>query len=253
MKKTIIPLITITALCGGLFIWIKSPSQQPQPSNTIVVGTNATFPPFSYLEHDQITGCDIELITTIAHKLGKTVSIKDMNFDSVLVEAQTGRVDVIAAGISPTPERAKQVYFTTPHIKNDPFVIITLKTAAAPKTITDLRGKEVVVNEGFTAESYMDKQPNIKLLRLATVAEAFLAITSGRGEAFISARSAVQPFFDKHGIDKFNLLILEDGDSYAFAVSKKFPKLYEQIQQELKTMEENGELTKLKQKWHVNF
>ncbi len=253
MKKLLLFLSLASA--GFAFIFFKCvyKTTKQNTTDTIIVGTNATFPPFSYIDNGEITGFDIELIKLVGTKLGKKIVLKDMNFDSIIIESQSGRIQVIAAGISSTPERAKKVFFTNPHVGSDPFVAITLKKHEAPKSITDLEGKEVIVNEGFTAESFMKKQKNVKLMRLTTAAEAFLALTTNRGYAYVSARSAVQPFFDKHGIQQFNILMLDGADSYAFAVSKHCPELFEQIQKTLEALEKSGELKALKTQWHLNF
>lgn len=253
MKKIFITafflVISLIAVIGGYFYKSDGASKN---QNILLVGTNPNFPPFEYRENGKIVGFEIALMNAIGKYLGKEIIFKDMAFDSLLIEAQSGRIHMIASGMTPTAERSKKVFFTKPYLVNDPLVVITL-ASESPKNLEDLQDKEVIVNDGYTAESYMKQQRGINLRRLATPAEAFLAVTNGRAYAYVSARSAVQPFFDRYGIEKFNILTLPISDSYALAVPKAFPEVFEQIQQALTALENDGTLENLKKKWHLNF
>ena len=77
-----------------------------------------------------------------------------MSFTALIPEIQLGKVQVIAAGMSPTQERARQVLFTEPHFSGSPLVLISKKEKAI-NSLNDLSGKTVVVNEGFTSDSYV--------------------------------------------------------------------------------------------------
>jgi polar amino acid transport system substrate-binding protein len=268
MKQSTITLILFVMLLAlmGVYYVYQTPSSccscahhnhgAEHTEQQLMVGTNAAFPPFTYQKDGEIIGFDIDLIKAVGQELDKEVIIKDMAFDALLMDAQSGRINVIAAGMSPTPERAKQLNFTKPHLEQDPLVVITL-AAHTPQSIEDLNDKAVVVNDGYTAESYMKKMqeqhPTIDVKSLATPAESFLALSNGRAYAYVSSRSAVQPFFDQYGTEKFHILTLPESDSYALAVPKAYPELFAEIQQALDALERNGTLTQLKNKWHLNF
>lgn len=250
--KNIITGAIILGLIFFVFSFFVKNNKATDKKNILYVGTNANFPPFEFVKDGKISGFEIDLIHEIGKQLSKEIVLKDMAFDSLLVEAQSGRIDIIASAMTSTVERAKQVLFTKPYLANDPLVIITLANEK-PKNVEDLKGKEAIVNDGYTAESYMAKQDGVILKRLATPAEAFFALLSGRGYAYVSARSAVQPFFDKHGGSKFNILTLNVSDSYALAVPKLFPDRFNDVKNALDALESNGTLENLKKKWHLNF
>ncbi|MDR3646824.1 MAG: ABC transporter substrate-binding protein [Candidatus Babeliales bacterium] len=253
MKKIIFKLLAATIFAAGVFIYFyKSKSTLNENQNLLIVGTNASLPPFEYKIDGEIVGFEIDLMNAIGKQLQKEIVFKDMAFDSLLVETQSGRINMIAAAMTPTEQRSRLVFFTKPFLTNDPLVAITL-AKESPKSLSDLKGKEVIVNDGYTAESFMAKQEDIILKRLSTPAESFLALLNGRGYAYVSARSAVQPYFDKYDEKKFNILTLDTSDSYALAVSKSFPVLFEQIQTALNELEKNGTLEALKKKWHLSF
>ena len=50
---------------------------------TLVMGTNAAFPPYEYYEGDKIVGIDADIAQAIGEKLGMDVTIEDMDFPSM--------------------------------------------------------------------------------------------------------------------------------------------------------------------------
>jgi len=239
-----------------LTIWYtKQKKLTPQTiTDTLIVGTNAEFPPFSFMENNKIVGFDIDIITQIAERFGKKITIKEMPFDALIPEVQLGNIQIIAAGISPTLERAKRVFFTKPYLTNNPLVIITLSSNPPIKGIEDLAGKEVAVNEGYVSDMYMSTITGPIVIRLssASIVDGILALQSGRAYAFVTAQASVKPFFKKYGTKKFQVVpIPETDESYALAVSKKYPELFSHIQTILDNMKQDGTLQTIKQKWEL--
>lgn len=77
-----------------------------------VVATNAYFPPFeSYNDNGAFYGVDIEIAHKIATNLGKTLFVKDMDFDAIIADVQSGASDIAMAGITVTETRLEQVNF----------------------------------------------------------------------------------------------------------------------------------------------
>jgi membrane-bound lytic murein transglycosylase MltF len=74
-------------------------------NGTLTMGTNAEFPPYEYYDGENIVGIDAEVAAAIADKLGKTLVIEDMAFDSIIVAIQTGKIDMGMAGMTVTDER----------------------------------------------------------------------------------------------------------------------------------------------------
>ena len=172
-----------------------------------------------------VTGFDIDLVNEIAHRLDKAVDWHDMPFDGLIPALQTGSIQLIAAGITPTSERAEHVLFTKPYLMNDPLLIVSL--AGQPLTsIEQLTGNQVAVNEGFTADYYMAKIQGPILVRFASPIESFMALDSKRVDALVSAQNNVKPFIQHYGAQKFAVApIAGTTDQYALAISKKYPKL----------------------------
>ncbi len=251
MNKTV-PFLVISLLVSFILVWRmahKAPGQTRQPENVLIVGTNAEYAPFSFVQGKTITGFDIDLIEEIAKRLNKTVQLHDMPFDGLVPALQLGTIQIIAAGITPTPERAERILFTKPYLTGDQLIIVS-RADAPLKTIDQLKSKKVAVNEGFTADYYMSKIKGPELIKFATAIESFMTLESGRVDALVAAQNTIKPFLEHYGADKFSISpIPATTDEYALAISKKYPELLEPIQKALDDMAADGTLEKLKKKW----
>ena len=129
MKNGIIVFITSLIFIVSVFFMYKYKKLRStiSPSKTFIVGTNAEYPPFCSVENGNIVGFDIDIAKDIAKRLGKEIIIKDMAFEALIPELQIGKIHFAAAGLTPTPEKAKKVLFTEPYLKGDPLLIICPK------------------------------------------------------------------------------------------------------------------------------
>lgn len=60
---------------------------------TLVMATNAEFPPYEYYEDGDIVGIDVEIAKAIAAKLGMELQIEDMAFDAIIPAVTSGKAD----------------------------------------------------------------------------------------------------------------------------------------------------------------
>lgn len=215
----------------------------------LIVGTNAEFPPFSFMEDRKIVGFDIDVANEVAKRMGEKIQLKDMPFDALIPEVILGHVDLVAAGISHTEERAKRALFTKNYLNGDPLVVFSKKKVS----FNELTGKKVVVVEGFTADQLMSEKQGIDLIRLSTQADAFMAIKCGRADAFVTAKSTVDAFFEKQDPSQYYLEPIEGtGETCALLVPKSKPEILQAVQQALDAMESDGTMDKLKAKWKLS-
>ena len=103
---------------------IKLPAKEATSGNTVVLGTNAAFPPFEYVEGKNIVGFDITMGEKIAKTAGMKLEVMDMAFDSLIPALQSGTIDFIAAGMSVTEERKKNVDFSVPYFASEQVIIV---------------------------------------------------------------------------------------------------------------------------------
>ncbi|MGI6182323.1 MAG: transporter substrate-binding domain-containing protein, partial [Agathobaculum sp.] len=124
---------------------------------TLVMSTNATFPPYEYYEGDQIVGIDPEIAQAIADKLGMELQINDMDFDPAIAAAQTGQADIVMEGLSVTDERKEKVNFTDSYATGVQVVIVPEDSEI--KTLEDMTGKLIGVQQGTTGDIYCSDTP----------------------------------------------------------------------------------------------
>ena len=98
----------------------------------------------------------------------------------------------------------------------------------------------------------MSKIKEISLLRLPSPTEGFLALNSGRADAYVIAQSSAKRIFEKQGAENFNSTEIEGtGETYALAISKEYAQLLDPIQDALNFMEKDGTINELKKKWKL--
>ena len=118
----------------------------------LVMGTNAAFPPYEFTEGDGFAGIDVEIATAIAEKLGKTLEIKDMEFDSLIPAVAGGSIDFVMAGLTVTPEREETVNFSQTYSTGVQVVIV--KEGSDIASVDDLEGKKIGVQACTTGDIY---------------------------------------------------------------------------------------------------
>lgn len=250
--------ITISILIFCIFAWgihtvIKRNTSIPVlPTKTLIVGTSDDYPPYSFNKDGQIIGFDIDLVRIVANRLGMTMELKNMSFDILLLELQKGRIHVLAAGLTPTKERALRVAFTTPYLQGDPLLTVTRIDGPSITSIPEMARQRIIVNEGYTADFYISSHKDLTVERVETVAQAILALRNHKADVFVVAQNAIQPFLKTKFHTEFKTEILNDiTETYALAISKKYPELLPKIEKTLEDLLHDGTLETLKQKWEL--
>ena len=112
-----------------------------EDDNTLVMATNAEFPPYEYYDGDEIVGIDVEIAKAIAKDMGYTLVIEDMAFYSIIAAVQSGKADFAAAGMTVDEDRLKSVNFTDTYTQASQVIIV--KEGSPIATPDDLVGKRI--------------------------------------------------------------------------------------------------------------
>ncbi len=121
--KRILGLIAfiLVTIGMGVSVWW---SIRGEKEADYVVETNAFFAPFEFYENRQIVGVDVEIVNRVAEKMGKTIQLKNVEFDVIIDNVEAGKIaDAGAAGLTITPARAEKVNFTIPYYSSVQYVI----------------------------------------------------------------------------------------------------------------------------------
>lgn len=102
----------------------ESPEDVDRSNGTLVMATNATFPPYEYYEAEEVVGIDADLAQAICDKLGMELQIDDIEFDSIITAIQAGKADIGIAGMTVTEDRLKNVDFTDTYTSAKQVIIV---------------------------------------------------------------------------------------------------------------------------------
>ncbi|MGC9051210.1 ABC transporter substrate-binding protein [Pyrobaculum sp.] len=119
----------------------------------LVVGTDATWPPWEWVMGDKIVGWDVDIAREIANALGVQLEIRDMRFAGLLEAVRNGDVDLALSAITWTTEREKVLEFSMPYYLES-IVVVTKATRNDINKVEDLYGKTVGVQIGTTHEEW---------------------------------------------------------------------------------------------------
>ena len=119
----------------------------------LTMSTNAAFPPYEMTADDgSFEGIDIEVAQAIADKLGLKLQVDDMDFDAALLAAQTGKSDMIMAGVTVTEDRLTVMDFSDTYASGIQVVIVPEDSDIT--SIDDMTGKMIGVQRGTTGDLY---------------------------------------------------------------------------------------------------
>lgn len=257
MQKNLVIIVPIVLIVATI-LFMHTPKESNSKAlelqqKALIVGTNAEFPPFEYLEDDLLVGFEIDVVRRIGERLQRPIIFKNLPFDALIPEIQTGNIHMVAAGMTPTPEREKRVYFTTPILELNPLAIVTLSEEDVNKinSVEDLKNKIVAVNEGYFADKYISSLSDVMVFRIASasIGEGLLSLQSGRAEALVASLTSLKPFLAQNA-DRVRVSIIEGTDEkIAFAVGHQYPELLELLNGVIADMKQDGLLDILGKKW----
>ena len=224
-------------------------------AGTLTVGTSPDYPPFENLEGDQIVGFEVDLVNAVADKLGLKVEYKSMNFDSIIAAVEAGtQIDLGMSGFSITPERAKEIDFTTSFYTDD-LGVATLKDGQFTTADSlNADGVRIAVQSGTTGESSMkENYPNAEVISYTSSNDIFAALTAGKADAACTNISVVGAMLNGSYNDCAMVKKIPSGEDYGLVVAKTNPALTEQINGALDELTNDGTIDALLEKWELNL
>ncbi|HIZ84744.1 MAG TPA: transporter substrate-binding domain-containing protein [Firmicutes bacterium] len=135
--------------------------QQVKDKGVLVLGLDDSFPPMGYRDDDQnIVGFDIDVATAVCERMGVELQPQPIKWSSKEMELETGNVDCLWNGFTYSEERAEAMALSAPYMTNRQ-VVVTLDTKGV-NSLSDLEGKELVLQGGSTAVDALDAHPEVK-------------------------------------------------------------------------------------------
>ena len=104
-----------------------SPDNVDRSNGTLVMATNAEFPPYESKDGTEVVGIDADMMQAVCDKLGYELKIDDMAFDSIISAVSSGKADVGVAGLTVTEDRKKNVLFSDAYTTSKQVIIVRNK------------------------------------------------------------------------------------------------------------------------------
>ncbi|MCL2068926.1 MAG: ABC transporter substrate-binding protein [Oscillospiraceae bacterium] len=240
------------SLCLALCAAMLAGCQQQQPSGpqitteagVLIMATNAEFPPYEFWEGDRIVGIDAEVAEAIAGKLGLTLRIDDMEFNSILAAVTTGRADIGMAGMTVTEERMESVNFSTSYATGVQVIIVREGSPiGSADDLFDIGGFTIGVQESTTGDLYttwdLEDEGLATIQRYRRGADAVQSLVTGRVDCVVIDNEPAKAFVAANP----GLLILDTEfavEDYAIAFSKESTALLEAVDKALNELIADG-------------
>lgn len=241
----------VLVACGG---GSKEETTEKKPAGSgdkLIVGLEAGFAPYEYIgEGGKVVGIDIDISEKIAEKLGKELEVKEMDFDGALLAVQSGKVDMVASGVSVTEEREKQMDFSDRYVDSTEVVVVKKDNPAVTEPTWDaLNGKIVAVQQGNIADIQVSNTEETKpaeIKRYTKFVQATEDLKNGKVDCIVMDQMPAEELVAANSDD---LKILEGEplfvDQYAIAVQKGNKELLDVINEVIKELKSSGELEKI--------
>ena len=227
------------AACGSSKDEGEKEEAKGEEKKTLVMATNAEFPPYEFHEGDDIVGIDAEMAAAVAGELGMDFKIEDMAFDSIIPAVDSGKADIGVAGMTVTESRLKNVNFSDTYAKATQVVIV--KEGSAIAGPDDLTGKKVGVQLGTTGDIYASDIKDAEVEQYNKGFEAVQALTQEKIDAVVIDGEPAKEFVK----DAEGLKILDEAfteEEYAIAIAKDNEDLLEKVNGALKSLKESSKL-----------
>jgi ABC-type amino acid transport substrate-binding protein len=219
----------------------------------LVVGIKYDFPPMGYVnEQKQVVGFEVDMARELAASLlgnRDAVELVEVSGPNRIPFLVTGKVDLIIAELTITPERAKTVSFSDPYYTGG-YTIMVAKETNDISTMPSLAGKRVGVTRGSTADTIVGKLSPAPqdVLKLEHISELFSAIQAKRVDAVVQDVALLQPFVSKNPGYKL-VGGLYNEEAWGIGVRKDDAETVAWVNDALKRMKQSGWMNEALRRW----
>ncbi|MCG7340333.1 ABC transporter permease subunit [Staphylococcus sp. ACRSN] len=256
-------MLVFIIFVSAIFTYINPEAQAAQDDQwekikkrgELRVGLSADYAPYEF-EHNvngksEYAGIDIELAKKIAKDNNLKLKIVNMQFDSLLGAIKTGKIDLIISGMTPTPERKKEVDFSDSYMSVTQKMIIKQSDSDHLKTIDDFANKKIGVQKQTQQETIAQNEiDNAKVQSLTRVPEVIMSLKSGKVDGMVIEGPVAEAYLKQNSDLKFadGVKFKEGQKNTAIAVPKNSPILMDKLNSTIKDVKDKGLISDYKEK-----
>lgn len=204
MKK-IIALIAVLAMvislaaCGGSIDPNKD-LNNVKSAGVLKVGMECAYAPFNWTQTDNSDGAvkianaegyangyDVQIAKSVANRLGVKLEVYSYEWDALIPAVESGKLDCIIAGMSPTDERKETIDFSSNYYISN-LVIITKKDSsyASATSLADFAGAKINAQDGTFHADAAKQIKDVKTEVAKDFTVLYAAVTSGTIDGYIA-------------------------------------------------------------------
>lgn len=243
IKKT---LITI-AMLGAAAV--------AQAQTVLKVGSTPTGVPFTFLDAktNTIQGMMVDVIEEIGKDAGFKVEIHPMPFSTLIAALTSGKIDIISAAMTGSPERAKVVDFSKNVYSYGEGLVVPATDATGYAAVTDLKGKKIGGQIGTRYLEFLKAQSGAAQVNAYdSLGDILRDVSNGRLEAGVGDYPILAYNLAQGNFPQVRLV-----KSYKpgmigpinIAVKQNNKELLARIDKSLETMQKDGRLDAILKKW----
>ncbi len=224
----------------------------PEEGPTLHLGTFVLNLPFVGYVNQEYTGFDIEMIRRFAQDQGYKLDIQAINFGSLINALVSGKVDLISACISITPEREKSIAFSEPYVSVGNAIVVLNSRLARSREKNPFKAilqRPTGVFEGSVYDTFlMEEYPESNIKRYNRISDMTISLTSRKIDSFmvdeLTARAMLKlnPELTSTYEAVFNMPL-------GVAFNKNNPELREQFNEFLAKARETGVYQEMVSRW----
>lgn len=256
-RKYIIAILAIALLLGSVVTKIFQ-TATTSSQETLVVGLQSGYPPFEFMDaKGKIIGFDVDVACQIADALGKTLVIKDMEFEGVILSLKQGKIDLILSGMDITPSRLKEILMVPYHGESTIFLSLIFwneipEGVHSLEDIAHLPNPTVSVQSGATSETCLRHYPTIHMKSFQGALSPLMDVKYGKSAANLVEPDVAEYLKKQHPEIKILQVPLSEKETVLGAgigIKKENQELHNQVQQIIQALKASGELKQLEDKW----
>jgi polar amino acid transport system substrate-binding protein len=238
---------------AGLFDFMggEDAKQTANYEDTFIVGFDAEFPPYGYLDNEtgEYVGFDLDLAQEVCDRNNWTLVKQPIDWDAKDAELDSGSIDCIWNGFT-INGREDDYTWSEPYIDNKQVVVV--KADSGIESLDDLAGKTVETQKDSSALAALQGDNKTladtfgQLTEVADYNTAFMDLESGACDAIAIDIGVAQYQVSTKGTDLFT--ILDDpisSEQYGIGFKKGNDALKDQVQETLDAMFEDGTVMKI--------